>query len=46
MYIGSGYNCYEAWRHISCGNTINIIYVTYRGLYTIDEELYGSGITG
>src|SRR4051794_869472 len=21
-------NCYEAWRHISCGNTINIIYVT------------------
>src|ERR1041385_7056772 len=21
-----GYNCYEAWRHISCGNTINIIY--------------------
>src|ERR1041385_1312271 len=39
------YNCYEAWRHISCGNTINIIYVTSRGLDTIDEGLYGSGIT-
>ena len=39
-------NCYEAWRHISCDNTINIIYVIARGLDTIDEELYGSGITG
>src|SRR3954470_6748521 len=39
-------NWYEAWRHISCGNTINIIYITSQGLDTIDEELYGSGIMG
>src|SRR3954463_14505419 len=39
----AGYNYYEAWRHMVCGNTMYIIYLTFGPRF--DEVHYGSGTT-